>query len=384
MKKIFCIIAALTFLITFSASADEHIEVSGTFTGSLEGNVISFDLYEQDNQTVVVSSLFPEIAVYMDQEIYEPDLLFLMTPDSIRSAELILGQTLDSWIETQTLHSEEGVFAGSLFDESSIEMHTSFTVSDFITFFQTASTDINSDDLFTHAIFRSIISGLNRILSIAEDPDLLVHYRRYENGIFETLSFISRNSTILTISIDHAQKDSKKILFEYNSQSRYYFREYIYNYLSEKVNLSCAFYSSSSSVYSKVKNQAPAFKETFELFNGTDNTSGFQYSLESNSLSSPLLITGDIIQYMIGSAEIRADLHIQDYEDEQMKIIAFQEKMNRTVAFSDKTPMHLQNEKDRAEVTEAVMSGITNTAAKLIYTLPVPYQNLLISLFFYP
>ena len=65
MKKALCILTAVLCLVGGNAFADRHLEAQLAFSGTMEGQIVSFDLYDQEGSLTAVSSLLPETAVVL-------------------------------------------------------------------------------------------------------------------------------------------------------------------------------------------------------------------------------------------------------------------------------------------------------------------------------
>ena len=83
-----------------------------------------------------------------------------------------------------------------------------------------------------------------------------------------------------------------------------------------------------------------------------------------------------------GSFRIQAAAVINDRKDGSLDLELVYEETNRNVSFSDLTSVDPYNEKESSAARLAFMSSLTLLAAEIIPTLPLSYQQKLLTVFF--
>lgn len=382
MKRVLSLAIVLLCLFVSAAHADAQIEALMVIHSENSDEVAAtFDLYEQNENTVAVSSLFPDFAVFLDRKIPAVDAFFYLTPDNCRQTMMFVEQTRDSWIKQQQLQTKTGFFSGELFDDASAEISTTFSADAFSVYLNTFS-DMNSDQnpiMFSAAV-QFLVSRLEDLRQMVGEEDIQITDKTYDQGKYETILFRNQNSTVLTVSVDHSVENRKKLLISYRNDGKTYFREIEFSFNGKEMNVSSALRSSNQSVFRNNTGNNPLYSESFSLINDNDQNTSFRYIFQSEKLSEPLSILGTICNNQDQTAEIKAELAIPDNQ-KILQIDVCRNSLNRKALFTDKEEMHIKDQKESAEVNMAVLTSMTSLVAEIIPALPLNYQQFLIALF---
>ena len=389
-RKLFCILTALVCVTACaaSASADRHVEIQGVFSGTLDGRALSFDLYEQENKVFAVTSLITEYAAVSDDESGTAymscvDTAFSLCPEAITKTVQTAEQIMISWLSQQRSESSSGMYTGDLFDSASERISYDFLLSDFLRYMndylRNNSENAESHDPETMKVFTVIAEMLQDIVS---DIHPLIRWQEYDEGRYCSVLVLHHDETVLTVSVDRTSDAGKRILISSRENGIHYFRDYEISTDRDRCTVTSAFLSSSSSSFRTADRQAPMLIENIKIWNESDTETGFQYTAETSLLRSILVFNGMISRMTDGTGEISAALFLQENKNEQLAISARLEPLYSAVSFSDKQIRHQDNEKERAEVQLAFISGLTMLAAEILPALPADYQNMLIKMIF--
>ena len=383
MKRISCFIVAVVCMICISVSfADNHTEIQGVFTGELEGKSLSIDLYNQGDETFIVSTLFPDLAIALDRSAVFSDIFFFLSSRTVTDSCQACTELIHSWLSQQSASSVNGIFSGVLFDSASSAVSCSFPLSKLLSYIQQPESIFQSpDQKHFYSLLQMLSSCLTWLQSAAGGSDLQVDCKTYDKGRYETFLIHNNDQTFMTFSIEHISDTESRMIVGYKNAGKRYSADFDYCIEQNGISITSTLWSGFIfPVYSKGSNK-PLCQETLILNQKSDNKTDFDYSFYSDCLSSPLLIKGRSVLMTDETAEIQADISIGDYEDAAFSIIANVEALNRNVDFSDKQIKHLQNNSEKAEIDLEIFSALTFLAADLYPVLPVSYQNVLFPLF---
>ena len=381
MKKFLTILLVLFCFTASAAASDTHTEIRCLIPGSSEFSTADIDFYQQNQNTVMVSSLFPDLAVYLDREIPDIDVLFCLNPDVGNHAVSVLGQIKDNWLKKQKTESTEGIFIGDLFDSAFTETTASFRLKDFSSYLKSALSDLPEEDALTGpAVIQFLESTLSELQNAAGNEEIMITVKQYEQGQYETILFSYQNDVLLTVSADHSGGNREKYLISYRNEEEYCFRETEYTTAQGQLNISSAFWISNDSAFRNNSTNRPIYSESVMLITEDENNCWFQYILKSATISDSLTIIGKITDEKDGASQIRAELSVQGSEQEILQFYACRNSLNRNVRFTDKKEMHLSDPQARTETDAALFDGLTSLAVEVIPLLPQIYQEILISL----
>ena len=381
MKRFLTILLILICFTASAAASDTHTEIRCLIPGSSDFSTADIDFYQQNQNTVMVSSLFPDLAVYLDREIPDIDVLFCLNPDFVNHAVSVLRQIKDNWLKQQKTVSTEGIFIGDLFDSAFTETTASFSLNDFSSYLRRALNDLPEDDaLIGSAVIQFLESILSELQNAAGNEEIMISVKEYERGQYETILFSHQDDVFLTVSADRSEGNKEKILISYRTEGEYCFRETEYTNAQGQLNISSAFWVSNDSAFRNNSTNRPIYSESVTLITEDENNCWFQYILKSATISDSLTLIGKITDEKDGASQIRAELLVQETEKEILQFYACRDSLNRNVRFADKTEMHLSNPQDRTETDAVLFDGMTSLAVEIIPLLPQIYQEILISL----
>ena len=136
MKRLICTLIVIVCFTCSAAYAGGHIGIEGTFSGQNSGEIITADLYQQEGDTVLVSSLFPDLAVILNHGCTADDMLYELLrfkPGQIVPAMDMTDRILAEWLQRLNMKSYSGSYSGEAFEYASSMSMASFQLSDFHT-----------------------------------------------------------------------------------------------------------------------------------------------------------------------------------------------------------------------------------------------------------
>ena len=137
MKRLICTLIVIVCFTCSAAYAGGHIGIEGTFSGQNSGEIITADLYQQEGDTVLVSSLFPDLAVILNHGCTADDMLYELLrfkPGQIVPAMDMTDRILAEWLQRLNMKSYSGSYSGEAFEYASSMSMASFQLSDFARF----------------------------------------------------------------------------------------------------------------------------------------------------------------------------------------------------------------------------------------------------------
>ena len=386
MRRLFCIASAFIFLLCSGAVADGHLCADCSFTGSLEGRYIYFDLYEQDGHTICVSSLFPEIAAIPDMNdgsscFTDYSAFACIHPETFVRIVQISEAFIAECFNSRRCQSSYGLFSGSLFEYASSMKSCSFSLREFSFCLQDyiqkmiSLKEQHDQDMVVCYMLARFADLIHRI---DNESDYMIYANNYDDGKYLTFQLTHHDEIMMSISLDISAENEKKLLISYRENGRYCFINLAITAEDRNTVLNSSFITSATSVMQP--GMAPLFRESFIIDEESDSFISFQYIFEAESLKKKLYITGKTNTADAASPGINASVHIEGNENEQMNISLYTEAMNRSISFSDKRILHLNKPTERTEFQLAVSSGIMSLAAGIYPALPDDYQRILTAL----
>lgn len=384
IRRIICgFLAAAACMICTSGTADSHLEIQCLYTDSVSNRALSFDVYEQQQERIIVSTLLPDIAAIEDMNnssipitLQEIAQIIHDTDPSIYFRDI--KKIISGWINQQDTAVHSGIFSGELF-ESANELRTcTFTLSGFNEYLNTYSEQngINKNEVTLFKTMFHIIS--EKIIQDAGANDLQIVAKLYDNGQYSTFVFMHESMAVLTVSVENVTENETRIVAGYRKEGIYYYRDT--DIISEKnsLNITNALYNRSTTFRNSTRNKLPLIREAITYVK-EDEKIRFSSRTESIKTSNPLYIHGEII-YGNGNCEVYADAELQESTEIKLSITARLENIIRQVSFDDKRMKNLKNNTDYSEISFTVYSGVIQLVSEIIPSLPEEYQKLLINL----
>lgn len=391
MKKLACLFAAFICCICTTARAGHHLGVQGVFSSAPDNRILSLDLYEQDEETTAVSPLFPEYALSVNSHLHPISLsnlkpLFMSDSDMIRSTDLYVGNLLHTWFDRHCEEVYTGIFDGDLFTGAHEMATCEFRLADLMLYLRHMLQESSAADIPAEDQSQDTVPFFSFLFSLMEDNESLnqatVLARRFDAGIYYSITVRKDGSDILSLSADLSDKDHRRYLTVWKEDQRTYFNDIQLTDSPGQIQIASALYSGNVSSFQAVSESTPLYRESFSLTDSENRQCEFAYLLESDAFVHPLMITGQRIFMPDGSFRIQAAAVINDRKDGSLDLELVYEETNRNVSFSDLTSVDPYNEKESSAARLAFMSSLTLLAAEIIPTLPLSYQQKLLTVFF--
>ena len=383
MKRFLC---ALTVLICLSASfaaADSHMAVDCSFSGMNAGRFITVDLYDQDGQTTMVSSLFPETAVVPDASdgflpFSDYSAFICLTPEIISETVREAEQLISEWTGGLTGETAAGVYSGTLFDKASTLKSCAFSLTDFQNHLrnriQSLITEAESDT--SKAVVCYLLARITEALrpaGLETDPQVLC--REYDGGKYLTFLLTDHDDVLSALSLDLSAETEKRMMISYKENGTYSHIDHILRLDDRQVTIESSFGTSAGSVLPSGEDLL--IRMAFTLEPKSEEECAFQGIVHAYGLEKGLIINGTLNPSDNAPAGFRASAYIDGQESDALNITIYSETLNRPVSFSDKRIRHMNTESENAEIRLAASSGLLSLAAAVFPALPADYQNLL-------
>ncbi len=386
MKKSICILVILICLIYSFASADSYLGIDCIYRGSSTEQAFTFDIYDQNNQLIAVSSLLSDIAIV--QEISENNsflrdfrLLRCIQPDTFNSLNLISDTLVTDWLNAQECTTVDGVFSGNLFERASSATSYEFRLSDFVLFIiqqinQQPAESAEPENM--KIIHQTLLSAAGRILQFSAESDLLVIVRDYGNGRYRTFQIMKEDDVLMTLSAIPGSEHEKKLLWSYKEAGKYCYRYFCLKNNIRSISVESSVFITDQSAYPE--DESPLYSETLTLRSDNESETLFEYSFSPEGAEEPLLISGEILVQENGSAEAIFSASIGG-SNSSLHLSARLNHLINPVSFSDKRFRHLEIQSENEEIRLAFYSGTTMLASWVYPDLSPEYQALLRRLF---
>ena len=383
MKKLFCVLFILALTVCTAASAERHLEVQCTFTGSAEGTTVYLDQYEQNGGIVSVSSLFPENAVMSDQRkgasLSELHMLFCLRPETVAGIGTAIDQMIKPWLEPRFSEPVKGEYAGELFNSASSLRECSFPLSDLTEYLKSTEKEGTTDRNVLPLI--DVLAGMVSVSAGTQEPILRV--KSYDEGNRFTVMVMDREEIFMTASADRAGGESKRWLISYMEDGLYCFRDISISSDPERCSIRTTMSAGTSPSLHSSSTQR-LFTDTFVLTNEKEEKRTFVCTVSTENVSRPLVISGTAQCTDGGPAFLNAAVSIEgSSETDIAHISATLETLIRPVSTDDKAIVHSDNEKESAGIMLTAVSNATLLAAEVLPELPTDYQSIILK-FFYP
>ena len=374
MKKIFCLLIILIQLISVSAYADQHLEISCTIRGAYEDKIITADLYEQAGEIIAVSSLLPDYAVQFAKENNETlsyiSTLCLVNPEQVLEIVEIIDNIIRPWIEQQLSDPDYGIYSGELFDNAYILRCAQFPLSKLTE--QIMNFTIQGKE--TDNIILSLLVEYTRYFF--KNQDVLLSVQCYDEWKYITVNISDDDHIIMTISADLSDEQIK-LLIGYKEDGRYIYRNISIQKEKTSIIIISSYRSGKETSYQSISRQRPLFTEKLTLSNWLKI-----YELDAESLSEPLIIYGATSNQTNGEVHMGIQAQISGHEKEIISASVNLENLMRNVSYTDKTIIQATNEQQYTVMLLTAASNLQELAAEISPSLPAEYQRLLLKLLY--
>ena len=386
MKKLFCVLFLLVFLTVSAACAEQHLQLSCSFSGSADSRFEKVDLYEQEGKMFAVSTLFPEYAAEMDaNRLYsftDMRILLASDPSMILQAGKKADMLLKGWLETMLSAPENGVYAGSLFEQAHTERKCRIKLSDITVFF--GSDTVKQNTVGEESEIISAMTGMAArtiiFLTGINDPELLV--QNYDEGRFLTFQVADNDEVIMIVSSENISENEKRFMISFRENGRYYFRDILVRAEEESITWQSSLTAGSESSYPAVSANAPLYTEKYMIRKTDERGSYFEWILQSDTLAQPLTAAGAVSGQQDGPVSVDAVVSIEGQETELMRVSVCLETTDSPVSLSGKQIIQTDNEKEVGTISLVAAANAASLAAEILPSLPEEYQRILMNLLY--
>ena len=383
MKRLFCTLIVIICFACSAASAGGHIGIEGTVSGQNNGEIITADLYQQNGDTILVSSLFPDLAVILnhgcctDEMLYE---LFLFKPGRFASVMDMTDRILAEWLQRLNMKTHSGSYSGEVFEYASSVSTTSFQLSDFARFLDDVfSKEYHPDtetDTTESVLYYGFLSDVaKKLQSIPENDKILVSVRCYDENRYFTFAIQKQNETICTISVDNTADHARRVISGHKENGKYYYHDITYSAGLESFTVENRFYGGTQSSFLNLSDRNPLIRASLYAVENSDHTCRYEYKAESAALGDPFIVSG--IQQ---ENSLSLEIHAGESGREIAHISTYYDNMKNPVSFSDKKTLDSELKEDYDTINMNFIAAGLTLADKVFPNLPLSYQKIIFSL----
>lgn len=374
MKKI-CIFVLAAILMFGTASADRHMGISIVFHGIIDGKTETVDIFEQDEHTVAVSTLFPEYAIELRDSIPElmTDLQIFcsLNTNMVNDTISIFETDIKKWIDQQLSKPEFGFYSGELFDIANAVQYADFPLNNLIDYIlNTTIQDKKSDDSLISALAKSVVYA-------GEMKDKTIHFLCYDEWKYFVLQIKDGENIILSVSADLTDNETRHILISCREDQKYLFRDITVSNDRKNINIESSVSIGEESAYSSVSENNILFSEKLVMSGPMDI-----YELNAENLSEPLTVSGISSENENGTSGKQIQISINGHKDKMICISFTYEPLVRSVSFSDKKMIETKNENEYALFSISAAAGLQELAAEIMPEIPDEYQTMMLKLLY--
>ena len=387
-KKLFCLLAVLILNLQCSACAEKHILLTGTLNSAPDVSLTA-ELYENQDELLVFSSLFP--AAYISMAKQEKNLsgsdLLCLRPDRAAAAMRAFWSELLSWSTAQNVKKKSGFFTGDLFDFASTMEETEFGAGEIMLFLRELcekATDHPGDSILSDPIMAVILKRFaSSVLPDLYGAGIRCKVRSFDSGKYAVMQFFNAEGILFTLSADYSGKEENRFLISHTENGRYFFRIISLSNQAKETKVSVELYSSTEESFRSAQTGYPILTEQLNWSRREEDTCVFEYSLHSPSLEAPLMLAGSAAFDQNGCiVASKADLYIQGGE-EKFRITLSADNENAAPRMDEeRTRIDWQRADQRGELTLTLLANLTQFATRILPLLPETYQKMIITLFF--
>ena len=385
IKTVFISLFICVTMIAGNAAGEEHISIQATYSDSSVGRVASADFYEQNQQTIAVSTLFPELAVNLREQNHIlfrifPHALSLMHPEKFEAMIMQIDTVVSEWMNENPGTVSEGVYAGETFQHADNVCKNESSMDELLEYIYSKIKDTNKTDMLSYEAGEICMLCCEMLKEASAGLNLKVCISKYNEGQYYTVSINENEKIIYTVSVDKSEDKMIDAVLGWRTGGRYYYRSINCQYDKNSISIQSAFYSGKESSYRAVSKHTALFKESVSITEAEDQTVTVQGKLESWKLPIPVIISGNCHAEKEEYAELDFYVLPENTFEHQFHITACYEKQIRPVSFPDKKITDIRNEKDREHFSKDCYSGFSDLVTAIIPRLPIDYQKILIDL----
>ena len=279
-----------------------------------------------------------------------------------------------TWLKKQPAEHSKGLYSGDLFTRAYARSISVFRLEDFTRYLHDElslyeKTDIDSDD----QAYVILLYTFAQLCQKGGEENLLVQALQFDDGKYITMNIMRKNSTVMTLSIDFTEQNSRKMVctFRENENIRTIESEYVSSV--EQISLQRKHYVSDHAVSSVSVRKKLLYADKTEIKTIDQEKSEFLYQFEADELKNPFTVTAEI-----GKDSIKAKGLITDYEKLRLDI-----DLSVLNNISDSSLMSKDTEKVNPDnpdlIRQMIWTGMIPVLNDILLYMPDEYQQLLLS-----
>lgn len=379
LKKIFCLIFAALILMTGSAFANEHhLQIKLTVHQNEDESFLSADAFFCNNEILILSSLFPSYYLSLKEDTGRmiPELSQGISFNSFSIPPI--RNALAELIRMMNLSESEGVYTGDLFDGASVQAAGSFTMEELLALPEEVFDAKGENWIF---FIKPLIGEIKNQLEQKGLIKSVVRFGVYDNGKYLTITGISDEKTIFTLSCDFADPNAVKAVFGRSENGTNYYWVSDFNVLSEnEIRYTCRLLADGKKQgFRSVMNCTPVLTENWKI-SLSENREEMSFSgeiLPGNEMS-PADITGYL---SLEKYTFQAQIGFRNMEGTCLNISSvLDESPVHTEGLKAFSMDNLSDLPDIGTITSEISRNMMPFMLQLIQLLPEEYMTLLFSL----
>lgn len=375
LKRFIALCLCLIFLSTGAICESINLDTELTLHMGENESSISFGLKSGEEDTIVISDLFPSYAISVPFLAGLNDLneigLFSVSPFSSHNLSSVVLSLLSMFSDSVV----QGVYAGDLFDYAGSVQSASVKMEDLIDILSEKNIQA-IDSSATLSFFIHLIGNIDVIsLCPLDCSDMTVQFHSYDSAKYLTMNICSGSKTVLTVSSDFSDPNHLIAVLGFSENGKNYYRVLDASYMSEQeLRIQTAVYSDDfQKGYRSVINKKPLLREDLHLEYLKDKNEYEFYSeiYPENGLRC-MKMTGWISPGRIPF--LYAELHSDKQDDGYISVsVSLNEKEITTDQLIHISVYDLGNDEIKKELLKEVSTGILTFGSELAEFLPVDY-----------
>ena len=311
MKRICLILLALFLLAGSALGENSRTEFQFIIHQNGTESAVTAEILLRENEILLTSGLFPSyafsipgeyeqlISFLSDQKVFDPFSLPDFSSDLMKTAEKMNPE------------KSEGYFSGDLFDNASVRLRGSFSISMLNSILaaaaETGSAGTNAKGVSESVEAADEIAGLNGVS---------IQYNLYNEGKYLIVNGLEKEKTVFTVSLDFTDPSTVKSILGYASEGSNYYWVSDLSVVSEKeMHFSSALVSDGMKHgYRSVETKPPVLKENWNLQLSDDRkTLSFTGEILPANDKNPLDISGTLS--LNEKPELAAKICFRDWQE---------------------------------------------------------------------
>lgn len=389
MKKLMSILLVLSCFLHCSSSADDHIFLTGEFTGTLEGKNISLDVCESEGKMQILSSLIPDMMVKADTNpvngLFSVHYLSLARPDYIYDISSMVYPEIRKWFSERKPNVREGLFSGDLFTQATHEKQWDLNPTDMFSFlsvlrsFAVQKAETGEDKA---RMISFLLDNSEKMLTACTDHQLHFRMKSYDEWSYIVFETCCDDRIVFSVSADFSTDNEIRFLLHETEEAKHYYHLLHIKKHQQQTEVFDALYSNGISTFHGLETSEPLISGQCN-WKPDENNFGASFELKTHfqKISEPIIVSGNI-KYTDSEVNLSAAAYISGYENESFKIRMTADETGLTEQKHINTQLDLNVPAQLNEIKREVFANAAVWMADIIPVIPSSYQKIVYSILF--